>query len=132
MTEFKLAGFWIRFLAVIIDTALLMIVSASVFSIAGAGSEESLTLFLNILFIVITIYMWIKWGGKTPGKHLLKIRVISMDGTDMTLKQGLVRYLGYMLSSVLFLLGYVMVGFRKDKRGLHDLIAGTQVVYYDE
>ncbi|MDD2567019.1 MAG: RDD family protein [Thiovulaceae bacterium] len=39
------------------------------------------------------------------------------------------RSLGYIVSTLLFLVGFLMVAFRKDKRGLHDLLADTAVIY---
>ncbi|HIC12614.1 MAG TPA: hypothetical protein EYO75_04465 [Sulfurimonas sp.] len=49
----------------------------------------------------------------------------------ITNQQAISRSIGYIASTFSFLIGFIMVAFRDDKRGLHDLLAGT-VVIYDE
>jgi uncharacterized RDD family membrane protein YckC len=69
--------------------------------------------------------------GQTPGKNLLRIRIVRLDGSPASPAQTV------LLRAVLVLLLDLVPGFllldplfilRKDRRCLHDLIAGTQVV----
>ncbi len=54
---------------------------------------------------------------------------MSENGAPLGFGGALIRLLGYMLSSLIFCIGYLMVAFTDRKRGLHDMIAGTVVIY---
>jgi uncharacterized RDD family membrane protein YckC len=45
------------------------------------------------------------------------------------LARALLRFLAKYLSGALFGIGYVMIARRSDRRGLHDMIAGTLVLW---
>jgi len=64
--------------------------------------------------------------GQTLGKLATGVRVVNVDGSPLTFGTALLRYLGYFLSFLPFGLGFVVAGLRKDKRALHDLLAGTR------
>ena len=82
-----------------------------------------------ILTAIIIIVLWAKWSGKTPGKAAMGIRIVKMNGENIDWKTSIIRYFGYFLSILTLFIGFLMVGFRKDKRGLHDLVAGTKVIH---
>ena len=67
-------------------------------------------------------------AGRTVGKRLLGARVVDEQGAPI----GYVRALGRCLATVLALLplglGLALAVLRRDRRGLHDLLAGTRVV----
>ena len=70
--------------------------------------------------------------GRTPGKALLRLAVVAAGpagpGPGIGLGKAFVRFLGCVLSGALLGIGYLLVLFRKDRRALHDLLAGTKVV----
>jgi uncharacterized RDD family membrane protein YckC len=70
--------------------------------------------------------------GRTPGKALLRLSVVAagppVAGPGIGLRRAFVRFLCYGLSGGLLCIGYLLVLFRKDRRALHDLLAGTRVV----
>jgi uncharacterized RDD family membrane protein YckC len=68
------------------------------------------------------------WGGQTPGKMLLGLRVVTNDYREPTLQRALARSLCYFLSSAFLGLGFLMAAVDREKRTLHDFIAGTYVV----
>ncbi len=153
----KSAGFWVRFLASLIDVVLLAIpmilvvyaffgvgqfdlgladissmnkeqLMALLLSLSMQGGSENLI--LQIVMIVVTVLFWRKYSGATPGKMLLKIKIVdAKTENNIDTKQAVVRSIGYIASTLTLLIGYLMVGFRDDKRALHDLLAGTKVVY---
>ena len=89
-------------------------------------------LLFEFTVLFITMIFWKKWRGATPGKRLVHIKIVDAKTfKDIDNKQAITRSFGYIVSTLAFLIGFLMVGFRKDKRGLHDLLAGT-VVIYDE
>jgi uncharacterized RDD family membrane protein YckC len=68
-------------------------------------------------------------AGRTLGKGIVGIRVVSADGSPLSVRQALVRTLAFPLSILLFGIGFLMIPFQREHRALHDLIAGTSSVY---
>jgi uncharacterized RDD family membrane protein YckC len=68
-------------------------------------------------------------SGRTLGMTVVGLRVVRADGRDVGAGQAVLRVLVFPLSFVLFGLGFVLILFRRDRRALHDLIAGSAVVY---
>jgi uncharacterized RDD family membrane protein YckC len=87
-------------------------------------------LLFQFLMAMVVLVFWKRWAGATPGKKMMGIEVVSIDGaTALSNQQILTRYIGYIASTLPLLLGFVMIAFRSDKRALHDLLAGTAVIY---
>ena len=80
--------------------------------------------------ILLLLYFFIfhAFRGQTPGKRLLGVAVIDVYGERPSLARTLLRTSGYVLSAVLFSLGFLWIGFDREKRALHDWLAGTYVV----
>ena len=68
-----------------------------------------------------------RWGA-TPGKRLLGLAVVTSDGGRLGNLGALGRGLASLLSLLTFGLGYLLI-LTPQRRALHDLIAGTQVVW---
>lgn len=129
---YEVAGFWVRLIASFIDNLILLVPLILFVVYFDINTEnDSVSLMSNIIIVLFFVTLWVKWGGKTPGKALLGIKIISSKESteDITFFQGLLRYFGYILSTIFFFIGFIIIGFRKDKRGLHDLISDTYVVY---
>ncbi len=136
LSQYEGATWWSRVAAVFVDAFLI--------GLANIGLEALCTRVLGLPGFVASLgamvvgYQYLmhfnlRGGGQTPGKKLMKIRVINLrtaDGVFDTRKQVLVReYFGKVLSSV-FLVGYLLPIFRKDKKALHDLMSETRVIRY--
>ncbi len=67
--------------------------------------------------------------GRTLGMAILGLKVVRADGDDVDGWHGLLRALALPLSFLILWIGIVMIVLRRDRRALHDLIAGTAVVY---
>ena len=67
--------------------------------------------------------------GATPGMALFGLRVVRPDGTAAPVHAAVVRALTFPLSLALFGLGFLGILFHRQRRALHDLLAGTAVVY---
>ena len=82
----------------------------------------------------VTILLWVNWDGRTPGKKLMRIRIVSYPGYQpfsygtASLRQ-VVSLTGVLTAGLLYLVMVFMVGLRADKRGFHDLIARTCVIH---
>jgi uncharacterized RDD family membrane protein YckC len=130
------AGFWIRAAALAIDAGVFALVQAS-FAMLGAtllgpapggmGSSHPSVAFFTLLFTAAYTTVLHAVAGQTIGKSLAGIRVVGADGALLTVGPALLRYLVYYVSLAPLGLGFLMAGLRRDKRALHDLIAGSRV-----
>lgn len=76
-------------------------------------------------FIILTYFT-----GTTVGKRLMNLQVVSVNGEKLTFLNVLYREtVGRFLSAVVLNIGYIMMGIDKEKRGLHDILCNTRVVY---
>ena len=78
----------------------------------------------------VAAYFVVFWRaiGRTPGKWLMGVKVVLEGGGRITVRQALIRLLGYLLSSLPFYLGF-LGNLGQERRGWHDRIAGTEVIY---
>ncbi len=90
----------------------------------------------DILFYVLASAYFILltyFTGATLGKRLFNIRVISVEERRYTFFEVVFREtVGRFLAKIILCAGYIMVGLDKQKRGLHDLLSDTCVVYCHE
>jgi len=119
----RLGGFWERFAAYFIDGIILGVASVILNFIPILGQI--------LYFLLAILYFPYFYGttGQTPGKKILGLKVVRLDGLDLTYGKGFLRgLLGYFISGLIFYIGYLMIGWDKKKQGLHDKISGTTVV----
>jgi uncharacterized RDD family membrane protein YckC len=144
----RYAGFWIRFVARVIDTIILGVVgfiinlplqmalglgatrvtdpTAAVPMILGTfGLSMAVNLILNACY---EIY-FLSSRGATIGKLALGLKVIRADGGPLSVGQATGRYFAYLLNSFTLLIGFIIAGFDTEKRALHDRICDTRVIY---
>jgi uncharacterized RDD family membrane protein YckC len=109
------AGFWIRFFAYIIDAIIVGI------------------LFATVIGIIVAIpYMPVMWWkkGQTVGQMVFGIKVVrAVDGGPITGNMAFMRFIGFIVSSIVFDLGFIWVAFEPRKRGWADMIADTVVIH---
>ena len=135
------AGFASRFIAFLFDCVLgigvFMLVLAAASFAASVLTGTSIHWSRADLWVVIAFFGWqffyyaYSWtaSGKTPGMVLLGVRVVGLDGSQVGARRGVIRTLAFPLSFILLGLGFIAILFQRDRRALHDLIAGTAVVY---
>jgi uncharacterized RDD family membrane protein YckC len=83
--------------------------------------------------LVAGVYLAFFWSaaGRTPGMHLLHVRVRDASGRHPSVVRAIVRALATWISIIPFFAGYLPVLFDARRRGLPDLLARTEVVYSD-
>lgn len=129
----RYAGFWIRFVAALIDRVPLRFVQFLIsFFVVYIPGKFATLIFANLvlMFVIDAAYeiiMTAKYGG-TVGKLLLNLRVIS-NNKNISYWRSTGRYFAKFLSAAVMYIGYVMIAFTKKRQGLHDLLADTTVVY---
>lgn len=82
----------------------------------------------GLLFAVYAITLWIL-AEKTLGQALLGLRVVRTNGKHITLLPAVKRVLGYWISFIALLLGFLWILIDDRRQGWHDKIADTYVVY---
>lgn len=77
------------------------------------------------------IYWWapVAMTGKTPGKALLGLRVLTRDGALLSGRRAAARTIALPVSYALFGAGFLGIIVGKERRALHDVVAGSSVVY---
>ena len=129
MKDAHYGGFWIRLLAAILDMIIIGIPAQILaFALVFPTGMTSMRYVVDVLVIVFVIYMDGIKGG-TPGKLVLGMRIVNESGSYIGIPGAILRYIGKILSGLIFGIGYLMIGFTEKKQGLHDYIAKTFVVY---
>ena len=135
------AGSVSRFLAYALD----LVASTVVFVLALAGvafviqvlTSHRVTWTRSDTLVVVLFVVWqffyfgYSWAvaSRSFGMYVLGLRVVRADGTEIIPRQGVVRALVFPLSFLLLGLGFLGILVQHEHRALHDLIAGTTVVY---
>jgi predicted Zn finger-like uncharacterized protein len=151
-TSMTYAGFWPRFGAHLIDGVvagilvkismwLAMLPMTYYFSqdyMSGNQPLESLppalpmALFLGVSLSVVlpALYYILMWGykGATLGKMALKIKIVRTGGSDISYGTASLRYIGTIISGMLFGLGYLWMLWDDKNQTWHDKIASTYVI----
>ena len=89
---------------------------------------SSLAIITIFVFVFYPILFWVG-VGQTPGKRFMGLRVIGVDDKPLRFPQAVKRYLGYWVSALPFLLGYLWVLFDDNRQSWHDKLAHTKVIY---
>ncbi|HET7699238.1 MAG TPA: RDD family protein [Candidatus Limnocylindria bacterium] len=123
------AGWFTRFLAILIDGIGVSIVSGILTNIlyqdGGVGASGLQTL----LGVIYFCYFWSSYGkGQTLGMRALGIKVVKTDGSQLDLVGAFLRYVGLFISILCLFIGVIWAAFDAQKQGWHDKIAGTYVV----
>lgn len=146
-TEFQYAGFWLRFVALIIDSivssAILFVIAliagvvlGLVLAGAGASSSEQIEFYGNFVGVVLALILpWLYYASceasswqATPGKKALGLRVTDLDGAPIGFARASGRFWGKLVSYLIIYIGFMMAGWTEKKQGLHDMMAGTLVI----
>ncbi|MGH7313644.1 MAG: RDD family protein [Candidatus Rokuibacteriota bacterium] len=130
------AGFWIRAVALLIDALVWSFVRLSLDVVARRlwGQEvesspffQTMLGFFTLLFTALYTSVLHAFDGQTLGKLAVGVRVVSVDGERLPLGAALLRWFALFVSFAPLGFGFVMAGLRRDKRALHDLLAGSRV-----
>lgn len=130
------AGFWIRFLASILDSILATMVVIPLLLIFYDMGDFLVPENLGATYYIISygfpfvafVLFW-KYRSATPGKIWMDIYIVDADTFGHPSTGRLItRYLGYYVSTLPLLLGFIWVAFDKRKQGFHDKIANTVVI----
>jgi uncharacterized RDD family membrane protein YckC len=83
---------------------------------------------VQIGFAIAIVLLW-RLRGATPGKMLIKARIVTAEGLEQPSTGRLIgRFLAYFVSIFPAFLGFLWIAFDRRKQGWHDKLAGTVVV----
>ncbi len=141
-------GFWIRFVAFIIDAIILSIATWPIrmmmfatmgvhrFPVGPVDAHQLAPFFMILprLWGMSAVVGWLydalltssTWQG-TVGKKVLNLKVTDEAGNRISFGRATGRHFAKYLSAMILFIGYFMIAFTDRKRGLHDMIAGTLV-----
>lgn len=123
------AGFWMRFLAWIIDGFCYGIPAYAVGHVILHGDTVTYYLVGIVIEVCYFMYFWSSYGkGQTIGMQLLHMKVVKTDGSLLTLSGAFVRFIGLVIAAIPFDIGLIWAAFDSQKQGWHDKIAGTYVI----
>jgi uncharacterized RDD family membrane protein YckC len=151
------AGFWLRFVAYIIDYIIIYVVQSFVFvpvlglmgitfaskmdNMGTMSDAETMGMVASMIAVagatalLTTIIALLYWAlmesskyQATVGKIALGLKVTDLDGNSLDFVKSLIRNVCKIISGMILFIGYIMAGFTEKKQGLHDIIAGTLVV----
>lgn len=139
--ELRWAGFWIRFGASLVDGFILIPVSVGIQLLAGQSFYQTIGLDTRTpLMFVLAELLGLATGlayevtmigryGATLGKMACGIKVVMADGGKVSYMRALGRHFAKLLNTLTIYIGYIIAAFDDQKRGLHDRICNTRVVF---
>jgi uncharacterized RDD family membrane protein YckC len=150
----KPCGFWARLGAYIIDAIIISAIFQLVWTQSGQSRLWPMPIFPTVItdaafqqflregqawfnhaapyFYPIYFLYDVLFNGRfgaTVGKMAIGARIVMWDGAPLTYRRAALRWLAARVSDLFFFAGYVLIALRADKRALHDLLAGTRVIY---
>lgn len=143
------AGFWRRCAALVVDGVLIGIASTVVQAVVGVGmlgairaddgiDTGTMLAMAGLPFVVLFVGQWLYFAlfecsgaQATPGKMALGIKVVDENAQRIGFGRASARWFGKLVSGLVLNIGYVMAGLTGRKQALHDLMAGTFVVFGD-
>ena len=97
----------------------------AIFNASGMDLFFTISLLLQTVYFVVLHALY----GATIGKMLFRIHVETAKGDKITWLASIIRYIASLMSMMLYCFGYLTVLIDPKRRGLHDFIASTCVVY---
>lgn len=144
---FAYAGFWLRFVALVIDFIILSVAMGIPFAIIFGGMFSAsrgmnpqdmmagATGTIALVELIGIVVQWLYFAGMessswqgTLGKKALGLQVVDLEGRRVSFGRATGRYFAKIISGMILLIGYIMAGFTEKKQALHDMIAACLVI----
>ncbi|HYL63967.1 MAG TPA: RDD family protein [Candidatus Methylomirabilis sp.] len=150
------AGFWLRFVAYIIDGFIsgicFVILLIPLFVLTGAGAalskigsgediSDDVAAFVGVGFVlgfigIVVLVSWLYYAlsessswQATVGKKILNLKVTDMSGQPISFARASGRYFAKIITGMIpLLIGYILAGFTEKKQAVHDMIASCLVL----
>lgn len=124
----EIAQFWRRLAGFVLDNIAVGIVSTVVAAIFGLSPAQSVVDYVVMLLFQVAYFWVFNSLGWSPGKRVLRMRIVTIEGGVPGAERGLARTVGSLLSTAALLIGYLWALRDVHNRTWHDKMAGTFVV----
>jgi uncharacterized RDD family membrane protein YckC len=135
-------GFWLRFVALLIDCVVLIpviipyvVAFGFITSVENETAKEIGTILLLPCWLLAVLGQWLYFammesgkGQATLGKRVLDLQVTDRQGARIGFGRATGRYFGKLVSGLTLYIGFMMAGWTLRKQALHDMMADTLVV----
>jgi uncharacterized RDD family membrane protein YckC len=142
--DLQYRGVWPRLGAAVVDLVILTIIGLIISYTVGAAVGGLPDYCLPIYGLLYFVGFW-SWRGQTPGKILIGARVVRKDGGPVDVGRAFLRYVFYLMPLygpitfvarvvgtwaiiLLPIIALLVEALNREKRGIHDFVAGTAVV----
>ena len=137
---YSMAGLKLRAIAFFIDLVIVSLIAyltivSGFYFIADSGIDKSelsrvfVPIYVLLFFLASTYFIFLhSYAGRTIGKMVVGIKIISDEGRPVGIWASFVRWVGYYISAVFFFAGFIWSVFDSNSQAWHDKIAGTYVV----
>ena len=129
--QLRPAGLLPRSLAWLADFGIRMAFFSSVGQFLSALGDFGTGFLLLSYFAVEWFYpvlFEVFMKGATPGKRLMGLRVVQDTGEPLGIGTAFLRWVGYIVSTLPMLMGFLWAGADRRKQAWHDKIAGSVVI----
>ncbi len=144
----EIAGFWIRLVALFIDIVILVAINWVINTVWALASGRGFlgevpadplaevtggptwplgAVIAFLVFVAYVVLFW-RWKGRTPGKMVMRLKIVRADGSDLRWSDAILRFLSYIISFLIFFIGFIWAFFDDYNQGLHDKMANTFVI----
>ncbi len=143
--EYPIAGLGSRFLALLADTAIQLVLAFFVVIVGGLvgmglanfgrfGAQWTVAIIVIVIFLLNSGYFAlfeIFWNGQTPGKRMAQVRVIKDDGRPIGAYEAIVRNALRLVDMLptMYGVGLISIFLSRQSKRLGDFVAGTVVVH---
>lgn len=135
LENYELANPFKRFLSFVLDSFVVCPVFFVIYFFLpdvdfnlGENNDLLFKSLYNILFLVYLLTIWISFKGQSIGQKIMNVKIISIDNKEITTKQSLLRMLGWLACNMTFGIGFLVMFFNKECRGLHDFTSNSKVI----
>jgi len=145
------AGFWRRLVSLVVDALLIGVVlylmqllttllmnraiERTVFDVGGRGLRYAMEDYQISNMLASLALVWIYFAGfeaspleGTPGKRLLGVRLMDVNGKRLAIWRSALRFVMKGVSAAPLMLGFLIAGMNRRRRGLHDMLSGSYAV----
>ena len=149
------AGFWLRFLAFLIDNVVMgiafVLILIPLIFLTGLGgfigtihpdedfNDVGIFMLIGLIFLAATVSLVFTWlyhalmesseWQATVGKKVLGLVVTDMAGQRVSFWRATARHFAKIITNMVpTFIGYIMAGFTEKKQALHDMLAGCLVL----
>lgn len=134
--EPEYVGFWMRFVASVIDSILVMAIVYPIMSamfgfdnVLAGNVDTGLSLLIELVLPAIAVILFWLYRSATPGKMIVGAKIVDARTYGRASTGQLIgRYFAYYVSMLPIFLGFIWIGMDRRKQGWHDKLAGTVVI----